>query len=116
MIEKTTYRITFDCRQLEVAGATMILMYILNLDFVKDAQNILENLDLRAIFDGFLDILQCVQCVNLLYGDKSLRSLKLTINEELRNVSSWLMVNNLSLNVKKSNLYSDRIKNLLVMK
>ena len=88
----------------------------LNLDFVKDAQNILENLDLRAIFDGFLDILQCVQCVNLLYGDKSLRSLKLTINEELRNVSSWLMVNKLSFNVKKSNLYSDRIKNLLVMK
>lgn len=35
----------------------MILMYILNFDFVKDVQNIFENLDLRVIFDGFFDIL-----------------------------------------------------------
>ena len=54
---------------------------------------------------------------NLLYGNKSLRSLEWTVNEEIRNVSKWLMVNKLSLNVKKSNfLYSDRIKNVLIMK
>lgn len=42
---------------------------------------------------------------NLLYGDKSLRSPKLTMNEKLRKVSKWLMVNNLSLNIEKTQLW-----------
>ena len=40
---------------------------------------------------------------NLLYADKSLRSLENTVNTELSNVSKWLMVNKLSLHVSKSN-------------
>ena len=40
---------------------------------------------------------------NLLYADKNLRSLEITVNEELRSIGNWLMANKLSLNVKKSN-------------
>ena len=40
---------------------------------------------------------------NLLYADKNLRSLETVVNEELRYIGNWLMVNKLSLNVKKSN-------------
>ena len=38
---------------------------------------------------------------NLLYVDKSLRSLENTVNAELSNVSKWLLANKLSLNVRK---------------
>ena len=41
---------------------------------------------------------------NLLYADKNLRSLEVTVNKELASVCNWLMVNQLSLNTKKSNL------------
>ena len=40
---------------------------------------------------------------NLLYADKNLRSLELTVNKELTSVCNWLMPNKLSLNTKKSN-------------
>ena len=40
---------------------------------------------------------------NLLYADKNLRSLELTVNKELTSVCIWLMANKLSLNTKKSN-------------
>ena len=33
---------------------------------------------------------------NLLYADKNLRSLETVVNEELRNIGNWLMVNKLS--------------------
>ena len=39
---------------------------------------------------------------NLPYADKTLRSLEATINEELRNLSNWVMVYKFSINVKKS--------------
>ena len=40
---------------------------------------------------------------NLLYADKNLRLLELTVNKELTSVCNWLMANKLSLNTKKSN-------------
>ena len=40
---------------------------------------------------------------NLLYADKNLRSLEVTVNKELTSVCNWLMANKLSLNTKKSN-------------
>ena len=50
----------------------------------------------------------------LLFADKNLRSPETVVHEELRNIGNWLMVNKLSLNVKKSNfvlfrLYQKRI-------
>ena len=40
---------------------------------------------------------------NLLYGDKNLKSLAKTVNNELVRVSDWLNANKLTLNAKKSN-------------
>ena len=40
---------------------------------------------------------------NLLYADKSLRSLESIVNGELANIYNWLIANKLSLNIKKSN-------------
>ena len=40
---------------------------------------------------------------NLLYADKSLRSLESIVNGELANIYNWLTANKLSLNIKKSN-------------
>ena len=40
---------------------------------------------------------------NLLYADKSLRSLVETVNNELLKVSEWLNANKLTLNAKMSN-------------
>ena len=40
---------------------------------------------------------------NLLYADKSLRSLEKVLNRELIHVSDWLIANRLTLNIKKSN-------------
>ena len=40
---------------------------------------------------------------NLLYADKSLRSLESTVNGELVSIYNWLTANKLSLNIKKSN-------------
>ena len=39
----------------------------------------------------------------VLYVDKNLRSLEVTVNKELTSVWNWLMANKLSLNPKKSN-------------
>ena len=41
--------------------------------------------------------------IPLLYGDKNLRSLEITIDEALRSMGNWLMANKLSLNIKKYN-------------
>ena len=40
---------------------------------------------------------------DLLYTDKNLRSLEVTVNKELSSVCNWLMANKLSHNTKKSN-------------
>ena len=40
---------------------------------------------------------------NLLYADKSLRSLEKVLNRVLTHVSDWLIANRLTLNIKKSN-------------
>lgn len=40
---------------------------------------------------------------NLLYADKNLGSLEVTINKELTSVYNWLMANKFSFNTKKSN-------------
>ena len=38
---------------------------------------------------------------NILYSDKNLKSLELSVNQELNNVYDWLTVNKLTLNTKK---------------
>ena len=40
---------------------------------------------------------------NILYSDKNLKSLELSVNQELNNVYDWLTANKLTLNIKKSN-------------
>ena len=40
---------------------------------------------------------------NILYADKNLKTLEVTVNAELRNFCDWLTSNKLSLNTKKSN-------------
>ena len=40
---------------------------------------------------------------NILYSDKNLKSLELSVNQELNNFHDWLIVNKLILNIKKSN-------------
>ena len=40
---------------------------------------------------------------NILYSDKNLKSLELSVNQELNNVYDWLTANKLTLNTKKSN-------------
>ena len=58
---------------------------------------------------------------NLLYADKSLKSLETTVNEELMKVYNWLTANKLSLNAKKSNYvifrpYQKRIDYQVIIK
>ena len=40
---------------------------------------------------------------NILYADKNLKTLEVTVNAELRNFCDWLKSNKLSLDTKKSN-------------
>ena len=40
---------------------------------------------------------------NILYSDKNLKSLELSVSQELNNVYDWLTANKLTLNTKKSN-------------
>jgi hypothetical protein len=47
---------------------------------------------------------------NLLYAEKSLKSLESVVNGELIKVYNWLTVNKLTLNVKKSNYARLQIK------
>ena len=47
---------------------------------------------------------------NLLYADKTLKSLEKTVNDELVRVSDWLNANKLTLNGKKSNFVILKIK------
>ena len=69
-----------------------VLGQLLSLLYINDMYNSSE----KFSFDLFADD------ANLLYADKSLRSLENTVNAELSNhVSKSLMVNKLSLNVSK---------------
>ena len=70
-----------------VLGPLLFLLYI------NDIYNSSEKFSFYLFADD----------TNLLYADKSLRSLENTVNAELSNVSKWLMANKLSLNVSKSN-------------
>ena len=40
---------------------------------------------------------------NILYADKNLKDLEITVNNELQNLYNWLTANKLTLNIKKSN-------------
>ena len=40
---------------------------------------------------------------NILFADKNLKSLELSVNQELNKVYDWLTTNKLTLNIKKSN-------------
>ena len=70
-----------------VLGPLLFLLY------VNDIYNSSDKLSFFLFADD----------TNLVYADKSLRSLEHTVNIELINVCNWLTANKLSLNVKKSN-------------
>ena len=57
-IELQCWNFLFDCKLLResdllASNKKLILMNILNFGLGKDLHNILENLELKAIFDGF---------------------------------------------------------------
>ena len=70
-----------------VLGPLLFLLYINDISYSSNQLN----------FFLFADD------TNLLYADKNLRSLEVTVNKELASVCNWLMANKLSLNTKKSN-------------
>ena len=76
-----------------VLGPLLLLLYI------NDIYNSSDKLSFYLFADD----------TNLLYAEKNLRSLETVVNEELRNIGNWLMVNKLSLNVKKSNFVIFRL-------
>ena len=52
---------------------------------------------------NLLDFFLFADDTNLLYVDRSLKNLEITVNKELAKVSDWLIANKLTLNIKKSN-------------
>ena len=66
---------------------------LLFLIYINDIYNCLNKLSFYLFADD----------TNILYADKCLRSLQTIVNAELKNVSTWLSTNKLSINVKKSN-------------
>ena len=52
---------------------------------------------------NLLDFFLFADDTNLLYADRSLKNLEITVNKELAKVSDWLIANKLTLNIKKSN-------------
>lgn len=71
-----------------VLGPLLFLLYI---NDISSSSNILK-------FHLFADD------TSIFYSHKETRTLEKNINDELKNVSNWLIANKLSLNVKKSNL------------
>ena len=78
---------SFGVPQGSVLGPLMFLLFI---NDVNRASNILN-------FFIFADD------TTLLYAHKNLKKLEATMNNELQKLSSWLSVNKLTLNIKKSN-------------
>ena len=52
---------------------------------------------------NLLDFFIFADDINLLYANKSVKNLEITVNKELAKVSDWLIANKLTLNIKKSN-------------
>ena len=75
-----------------VLGPLLFLLYIYDISYSSNQLN----------FFLFADD------TNLLYADKNLRSLEVTVNKELTRVCNWLTANKLSLNTKKSNFVNFR--------
>ena len=66
---------------------------LLFLIYINDFQNSSDKFSFYLFADD----------TNLLYADKTLKSLEKTVNDELVRVSDWLNANKLTLNGKKSN-------------
>ena len=66
---------------------------VLFLIYINDIQECSEKLKFFLFADD----------TNILYADKNLRSLELTVNQELCKLYDWLTANKLTLNVKKTN-------------
>ena len=86
-ISATNY-ITYGVPQGSVLDPLLFLIYI------NDIQECSEKLKFFLFADN----------TNILYADKNLRSLELTVNQEPCKLYDWLMANKLTLNIKKSNL------------
>ena len=70
-----------------VLGPLLFLLYINDIHHCSD----------KLTFYLFADD------TNILYADKNLKSLELTVNAELHNLYNWLTSNKLTLNIKQSN-------------
>lgn len=70
-----------------VLGPLLFLIYI------NDIQNCSDKLKFYLFADD----------TNILYADKNIKSLELTVNRELQNLYNWLTSNKLTLNIKKCN-------------
>lgn len=70
-----------------------VLSPLLFLIYINDIPNCSEIVDFHLFADD----------TNLIYADKSLKSLETVVNNDLRNVTDLLNANKLTLNTKKSN-------------
>ena len=70
-----------------------VLGPLLFLIFINDIPNSSQKLKFYLFSDD----------TNMLYADKNLKSLEVTVNKELQNVCEWLHANKLTINAKKSN-------------
>ena len=58
---------------------------------------------------NLLDFFIFADDINLLYADKSVKNLEITVNKELAKVSDWLIANKLALNSILTDLYRSLI-------
>ena len=80
-------KVSYGVPQGSVLGPLLFLIY------TNDIHKCSEIFDFHLFADD----------TNLIYADKSLKSLEAVVNNELVNASHWLNANKLTLNTKKSN-------------
>ena len=86
-------------------GPLLFLLYI------NDLPNSSDNLDFHLFADD----------THIYFESTSLKDIEVTVNKELKNVSNWLLVNRLSLNIDKTNFvifhpYNKPLKEKITLK